>query len=548
MAGLELNADLLDHSKGLVTNPGDLNASLNAHGLYNSFQFVLRLSPEVHRRLAALPKGIVTGPINFEGLQAFSTYLHETIHWWQHVGSTIGLLRSLSYPAQAHANYSHLRRLLASVGPKKSVRRLIETLTGEGGPGTTRGLANTIVNNHYDIEFFRIFITEPNLIPEIIKTRLFDCVGHSYEITYLNILAILATSVDRDFSILPDPRGWEGEFAKLRAQKKEGYYPGSNVRIAPLGAYEIFEGQARFAQLQYLYFGTGRRLTWSDIRSAGKLDGVYGRAFETFLHLAELAWPTSVDDPIVALFLLVCDVAINPGAGFPMPLLFFPSFIEDVDPGVRFLFLCRTIAKDCPNVAGAIRSYSRTEYLDVSEELTRPLIIDSPFAIAETVNHWMDSEGLKPLMTQYSSFDFAPENLPISVLFSHFLAFNKDKFHKPEVFCWPGAWMAGERVSSEVVKLFYRHAALFVDKAEDDGVFPQIVDDRSEETVHRTFQTFYDFNVTYDMTRQWIAMPGPFIYDYRWLSSSASHTEFKSFADRNFERTYGVQPDKFELV
>jgi transposase InsO family protein len=71
---------------------------------------------------------------------------------------------------------------------------------------------------------------------------------------------------------------------------------------------------------------------------------------------------------------------------------------------------------------------------------------------------------------------------------------------------------------------------------------------KNEETVHQTFQTFYDFNVTYDMTRQWIAMPGPFIYDYRWLSPSASHTEFKSFADHNFERIYGVQPDKFELV
>jgi hypothetical protein len=43
-----------------------------------------------------LPTGIVTEAINFDGLQAFSTYLHETIHWWQHVGSTIGLLRSLA--------------------------------------------------------------------------------------------------------------------------------------------------------------------------------------------------------------------------------------------------------------------------------------------------------------------------------------------------------------------------------------------------------------------------------------------------------------------
>jgi hypothetical protein len=133
---LRLNIDLLDNSRGLIVSPGDLNACLNAHGLYNSFRFVLRLSPEVHRRIAALPKGIVVGPHDFDGVQAFSTYLHETIHWWQHVGSTIGLLLSLSYPAQAHANYDHLKSLLAATGPKKSILRLVETREWLSSSGT----------------------------------------------------------------------------------------------------------------------------------------------------------------------------------------------------------------------------------------------------------------------------------------------------------------------------------------------------------------------------------------------------------------------------
>ena len=84
---MELNPELLDNSRGLPASPGDLNACLNARGLYNPFQFVLRLSPQVHRRLEALPNGMVAmSGIDFEGLQAFSTYLHETIHWWQHAG------------------------------------------------------------------------------------------------------------------------------------------------------------------------------------------------------------------------------------------------------------------------------------------------------------------------------------------------------------------------------------------------------------------------------------------------------------------------------
>jgi hypothetical protein len=41
-----------------------------------SIQFVLRLSPEVHRRIAALPKGIIEGG-DFDGLRAYSTYLQR---------------------------------------------------------------------------------------------------------------------------------------------------------------------------------------------------------------------------------------------------------------------------------------------------------------------------------------------------------------------------------------------------------------------------------------------------------------------------------------
>jgi hypothetical protein len=82
--------------------------------------------------------------------------------------------------------------------------------------------------------------------------------------------------------------------------------------------------------------------------------------------------------------------------------------------------------------------------------------------------------------------------------------------------------MTGQRVSEEIVTLFDRNSALFVDKEDDDSVFPRLHTDRSEEAVHRTFESFYQFNVTYDMTSQWISTPGPFKYDYGWLSSKGT--------------------------
>jgi hypothetical protein len=84
-------------------------------------------------------------------------------------------------------------------------------------------------------------------------------------------------------------------------------------------------------------------------------------------------------------------------------------------------------------------------------------MVDPPLAVAETLTGWVrDSEGLKSLMAEHRSLDYGPLNLPVRLLFSQFLTFNADKLTKPEVFCWPGAWMAGERVSPEVEALFDR--------------------------------------------------------------------------------------------
>lgn len=216
---------------------------------------------------------------------------------------------------------------------------------------------------------------------------------------------------------------------------------------------------------------------------------------------------------------------------------------------MRFLFLCSTISKSAARFERAITHCSREEYLELSTVLTRPLLIHAPFVIAETVSRWQDrDESFKALMSQYDSFSYPAENLPISLLLSHFVAFNADKAKRPEFFCWPGAWMAGDRLSEEIPVIFDRHAALFVDKEDEDGIFPRILPGRDDKAVHQTFEAFYEFNVTYDMTRQWIANLGPFKYDYRWLSGTASEADCKRYADSGFERIYGVRPDDFTIL
>jgi len=130
---------------------------------------------------------------------------------------------------------------------------------------------------------------------------------------------------------------------------------------------------------------------------------------------------------------------------------------------------------------------------------------------------------------------------------SHFISFNEDKYARPEFFAWPGAWMVGSKVDTSVERLFDKHRALFSDKEDDDGIFPRVYDDKPDDIVHKVFQSFYEANVNYDMTAQWIDQYGPFQYHFDWLASGGTPEMIKEFANSVFEHAYGTDPAQFLL-
>ncbi len=242
-------------------------------------------------------------------------------------------------------------------------------------------------------------------------------------------------------------------------------------------------------------------------------------------------------------------MAINPGAGFPFSVRYPNSFIEDVDPGTRFMFLSSAVRMFCPEVSETIKAYSRAEYEEVSEKLAAALRIDSPLAIARAVASWPSScRGFSALALERETFDFSPVNLPIRVMLSHFVAFMADKNARPEFFCWPGAWMAGERVSENEARLFEKHSVLFVDRPGDSGVFPRLQAGKDPALVQSTFQRFFSSVATYDLTRQWIVETGPFQFPFDWMVESAKERDLKVFGGAAFERIYGASVDSFEII
>uniref|UniRef100_A0A9E7ZK67 Uncharacterized protein n=1 Tax=Bosea sp. NBC_00436 TaxID=2969620 RepID=A0A9E7ZK67_9HYPH len=541
--------ELIDPPLDRLGEPLTFKACINAHGMYETMRFVLRLSPKNHEIMNSIEFGIRDfNDLTNEQIQCYSTYLHETVHWWQHVGSTSGLVLSLSYLAQTHSSLGELKNVLSQFGPKKSLKRFADEMLMNEGESAQSKLksANISVNNALDVEYYKAFAMSPVSTAKWLGEQVhFECVGHGYSVAYGQLVGMIAKSVDPDFAVLPGGSHWDDNFLRLRNQKALGFYWGSPIRVPPLGIHAVYEGQARFIQLQFLNATRLNSPSVDDWRQWGYFEGIYVEAFDTFLNLTESAWPDTISDPIVSLFLLVCDLSINPSRGFPLEIEKFENFIDDVDVGIRFFKLSDAVRRN-PDLKNSIKNHSREEYVNLSEKLAEAAKIDSPIKALETVLGWGEQiPGLKGLMEEHSKFEYNAENLPIRVLFSHFIAFARDKFRRPEFFCWPAAWLVGNPVGADVAALWLRHLSLFTDRGDKPGVYPRIWPDRDPAAVQETFETFYQSMALYNLTRQWILFDGPFKCNFEWLAEKYSQEQADSWASSVFKQVFGVDITDF---
>lgn len=237
------------------------NRNLEAKGSFNTLDFVVRLRPDLHRILEENGGKVSMRELeSWDVAQAFSTYLHETIHWWQHVGTSAGLMLSFLQPAHAHMNRRNLDEVLETHGPVKPLLGLAEKLLDVDQQD---GALNFVLNNWHDLDFFRKLVINPvGLVKNVANHPYFLSVGHSYRMAIGAASWLISATLDPDYEALPHPRNWEADIEALRARESTGFYRGSPIEIPPLGLLEILEGQARFSQIQYLNGASGGRLSW----------------------------------------------------------------------------------------------------------------------------------------------------------------------------------------------------------------------------------------------------------------------------------------------
>lgn len=543
---LDLNPELLNPAD----DPFVFRATLNAHGLYSTENFVLRLSPRVHELMDAVLRGETDGLDRGEIVQAYSTYLHETLHWWQHVGSTTGLILSLAYPAQVLGSMKFVRSFGQRVGAVKPIKvwALRAELDGKTHEDPALRAANIAVNNTLDIGYYKQIAFNPQHAKELARsTPYFESVGHSYLKAYGDVLGAINGSCDFVNDEFPNPKRWQPEWTRLVEERCDGFVHGSMPPLAKVGLYAIFEGQARFSQMQYLASSGGPTLLRT-YRDDGYFASPYGDAFEEFLRLTGQKWPERFDSPLVGIFLLICDLAINPTRGFPLDVDCFEDFIRDVDPGARFTILCLAAA-DLPELAFAIQKFNASEYEYVAMRLTEHCGYDDPREGLDAVIALLGDEGpVDALMEEHRTFEYGLINMPIRVMVSHYIAFCRDKRKRPEFFCWPGIWMTASNATPEHQSLFLAHLSLFQDRGDTTKIFPRAMPGKTPDNLRRLVNGFYSSMLLFDMALQWVVKPGPFRYGFSWLTGESDNSELATAAKRQFIQFYGLDPDSFALL
>ncbi|WP_091902086.1 hypothetical protein [Maribacter stanieri] len=503
-------------------------------------QFVIRLRDDIRSQLNSKVE------ITPEKLQAFSTYLHENIHWWQHIGSNFGFLLSTSYPANAISSFGHLKKLVEKEIKYKSLLKYDEEYYKKNGKSDIPEL-NILTNNFYDLEYAKLFSLDNKNIHQIIKDkRFFLNVGHSYMILWTNSIFIYSQTLDQDFDFLPKMNDWIPNFEKLKQEKVNGFHTESDYAISSLGIKAIYEGQAIFNQILYLKnVFKENKIIFKDFIENGMLYGIYIEAFDIFLKILEEERPFFLEDPLIGLFLLVCDISINPNNGFPLDIYDYKNFINKNDPGIRFIGIAKAINKNKDYYLTKCTDLSKQTYIDLSKLLNKKIGCKCSYSSIKDVLNWKENESIIKLLEEESNYLYENVNMPFRLFFSKYLRFQEDKYENPHYFCWIGHHIPNAK-SNEVIQLFEKHKALFID-SEDGEIKPVIQKNVDKETLYKTFNNFYQHTILYELILKWISEDGDFKLDYKWLFNKRND-ENAPIIRETFKYHFGVDIDEIKSI
>lgn len=476
---------------------------------------------------------------------AFSTYLHESIHWWQHIGSYSGLICSLHSQLVSHLNHDDIISLQKKGMLKKNIINCARKKENAGN-----GHIQRIVNNSIDFAFAHKFLMNPHLIGDIVKDEFYESIGHSMYMFWSAAIRTLKTTFSETTPFFHDNETWYPGFAEAKKNKEKKSYFGNEIGKPPFGLRALFEGQARVSQLQLIEIGSARAGMFSEFSKKGYIDGIYGESLKFYLNRIGQENPETMLSPIVNLFLLLCDISINPTEGFPDTIHSMNAWVYNLHPGIRFIRLCEIINEAPSEYLSAIKYCSNDEYFRVSTLLSSKL---DKMSLEQALNFVANSQSHNPsindLLTEEMSSSYADENFPIRLLVSKFIRFQADKRDNPCFFCWPGIHMSKFSTLSDPkmqLQLFNRHKPISSENHEGK-VRATIFEHLNMENWKTSYDKLIGWLCVYDMTIQLISSSGPFEYHFNWISDVGNEHLVKEWVDQHFSNAFGFPPSAIPL-
>lgn len=519
-----------------------------AMGIFDPMNLVVKLDADIAASLATPGGGVHLANSSDPRTIPAAVNFHETVHWWQHAGTTSGLLCALAVPLQTHMNRTHLEAFGCNY--KKPLFKFLEK-RGPSLSNAMRDNLNIIVNNWMDVEFSYALLNYPENAQQVCSDKFFESLGHAIEIHLAETINLLAACFDYDFDVLPNIAEWKHAFRELSHRRVRNYYYGSPVIVPPLGMHSIVESQARFQELQFLYRAAGRKLTWNDFKTMGLLGPVYTRAFEIFLEATELEYPSNPMSPSVNLFMVLCDIALNPASGYPDDIMDYEHFIEDISPGIRFLRGAGIIRKS-PHLKNCLVNLTKNEYQEVAAKICQQAQWKTPQQTAVAITDlWKGTDVLQELERESKNGKFQLGNMPVRFYYANHLNLMRDKSKNPEFFCWPAKHLVVERNQvvdlQQIRTLFTSHQPPFIAKSMDGKVEDNLIQIDNSDRRTRVASTFFRWQITYDIVRQWIARNGHFSFNYCWIDPRYTELDFRRLIKEDFHSLCGCDFEDIAL-
>jgi hypothetical protein len=530
-------------------------------GIYDPNSMVVNFSPSIEAFIRAASEGKQDPslPLNKAAVQLthYSTYIHETTHWWQFIASTTGFIQTLGSMAQSLLAAIYMRRISPSFPLCKPLIAQVRSDKTAAPQGDWQKL-HTLVNSWLDIEFGICCVNSPKKLASFRSDNFFESVGISLYTLYRDALQTFHNQFPKTRSILPIA-DWESKFIRVRDARYPNFHHQSPAYLPSLGALAIFEGQARFTQLQFLHNALDGKTNLNDWRT--QLHGVYIEAFEHFLKVLAVPWPEKANDPLVNTFLLLCDIAMNPSFGFPEGIETFAGFIEAVHAGHRFHYLCMLVARS-PQVVDALSSVNRHSYLQTMAFICGSLGWKTPLDVAAKWLHiYLEADLLSDLIKLRNNHDFTRDaqgvsmSMPVRLAASRQVSLLQDKLRMPEVFCWAGHYLGiGVRGHSESVltRTLNKHPAPFAILNEyKDGPIVYLCgvdttppdDQKAKEVIEQHFSV----QMSADVMRQTIARHGDYAFNYMWDNPNIG-IDLRARARRSFTNLTGRHLESINIL